>query len=359
MGDLAFKRIAAHLERWFEREQRELPWRLGYDPYHVWVSEVMLQQTRMEVVVPYFLRFIERFPNVAALAAASIDEVTSAWSGLGYYRRARMLHEGARVVLKRSDGNVPETIDELRAIPGIGRYTAGAISSIAFDHRAAIVDGNVARVASRLALLDAPSGSRELESDAWLIAEALVMASKSPRMLNQALMELGARICTPRNPKCDDCPIARLCGARAADVVSEYPRPPLPKRAIELEVPLYLVRDGKRFLLERHQGRLMGGMFHLPHGSAALTTDSSERFTAVRELGKFIHTITNRRVTFRLHEAEARTELRDVAESVWASESELQGYPHPSYVRKALKLARQATEKTAPASPKRSSRSIK
>lgn len=354
------KRMVANLERWFELEQRELPWRLRYDPYHVWVSELMLQQTRMEVVVPYFLRFIAQFPDISALATASPDAVTTAWSGLGYYRRARMLHEGAKVVVQHNHGRLPQRIEELRAIPGIGRYTAGAISSIAFNQRAAIVDGNVARVVARLALVDASSGSPELDRQAWVIAGELVLASKSPRTLNQGLMELGARICTPRNPKCDTCPVVRFCGAHAAEKVSEYPRAPLPKRAIELEVPLYLVRDGKRFLLERHHGQLMSGMFHLPHGSAALTTDSSGRFTAVRELGTFRHTITNRRVTFRLQEADPERQLPDApVEQVWVSEEELGAHPHPSYVGKALKLARKAPEVAAPAPSKRPSRSFK
>ncbi|HKR62252.1 MAG TPA: A/G-specific adenine glycosylase, partial [Thermoanaerobaculia bacterium] len=160
--------IARKIESWFARHQRSLPWRDGYDPYRVWVSEVMLQQTRMEVVLPYFERFLARFPTLADLAAASDHDVTAAWSGLGYYRRARMLRDGAVAVLERFGGRIPSTVEELVTIPGIGRYTAGAIASVAFNVRAPIVDGNVARVVARLFGLE--------DSEYWDEAERLVDA---------------------------------------------------------------------------------------------------------------------------------------------------------------------------------------
>src|SRR5881394_2821354 len=168
------KYITRAIERWFAAHQRSLPWRDGYDSYHVWVSEVMLQQTRMEVVLGYYERFMARFPDVASLAAATFDEVTAAWSGLGYYRRARMLRDGAVDVMTRFGGVIPRTVDELMTIAGIGRYTAGAIASIAHRQRAPIVDGNVARIVARLFAIDAPLASPALMREAWLRAEELV-----------------------------------------------------------------------------------------------------------------------------------------------------------------------------------------
>jgi A/G-specific adenine glycosylase len=318
-------RTARLLERWFSRHQRSLPWRSGYDPYHVWVSEVMLQQTRMEVVLPYFARFLERFPDLGALARATDDEVTTAWSGLGYYRRAKMLRAGAAAVLERFGGVIPDTVEELLTIPGIGRYTAGAIASIAFDRRAPIVDGNVARVLSRL---------RAHGGDAWPLAEELVRGSRSPRALNQGLMELGALICKPRNPTCLVCPLHDACIARATGRVDEFP-PAKPKKATrELTIPLYLVRDHRgRILMRRVSGTLMDAMYHLPHGDTSLL--DGEPFTAEpREfLGRFRHTVTTRKIEFVVYGARV---ARRPAGYEWIAAVE--EVPHPSYVRKALRL---------------------
>ncbi|HET8772505.1 MAG TPA: A/G-specific adenine glycosylase [Thermoanaerobaculia bacterium] len=320
-------RTALLIERWFSRHQRPLPWREGYDPYHVWVSEVMLQQTRMEVVLPYFARFLERFPDLAALARATDDAVTTAWSGLGYYRRAKMLRAGAGAVLERFGGAIPRDVAELLTIPGIGRYTAGAIASVAFEQRAPIVDGNVARVLSRLFAL---------QGDAWPLAEELVRASKSPRALNQGLMELGALVCKPRNPACLVCPVHDACVARATGRIDDFP-PPKPKKATRaLRIPLYLVRDRRgRVLMRRATGTLMDAMYHLPHGDSSLL--DGEPFTAEsRELlGTFRHTVTTRKIEFVVY---AATVTRRPAGYEWIAQVE--DVPHPSYVRKALKLER-------------------
>ncbi len=176
----------------------------------------MLQQTRMEVVLGRYDAFLVRFPTIAALASASEDNVTAAWSGLGYYRRARMLRSGAIAVMQRFGGVLPETAEELMAIDGIGRYTAGAISSIAYGRRAPIVDGNIARILSRLSGIDEPLGSPALMRAAWREAERLVEACRSPRDFNQGLMELGALVCTARSPRCGECPIAGRCAWRRA-----------------------------------------------------------------------------------------------------------------------------------------------
>ncbi|MFT5358286.1 MAG: A/G-specific adenine glycosylase, partial [Polyangiales bacterium] len=194
--------------RWYDKGHRDLPWRRTRDPYRVWVSEIMCQQTRVDTVIPYYERFIASFPTPTALADADEDAVMSHWSGLGYYRRARMLHAGAKDVVARYGGEVPSGADERLSLPGVGRYTAGAIGSIAFEREEAIVDGNVARVLSRVHRI-----SHELQSTAsnkalWVHAEALVRG-KRPGDLNQSLMELGALVCTPTSPKCGECPIAK------------------------------------------------------------------------------------------------------------------------------------------------------
>ncbi len=319
-------RTARLLERWFSRHQRRLPWRTAYDPYHVWVSEVMLQQTRMEVVLPYFGRFLERFPDLASLAGATDDEVTTAWSGLGYYRRAKMLRGGAAAVMERFGGVIPSRVEELLTIPGIGRYTAGAIASIAFDETAPIVDGNVARVLARLFVH---------EGDAWPLAEALVRASRSPRALNQSLMELGALVCKPRNPACLVCPVHGLCVARATGRIDELPPPKAKKATRELTIPLYLVRDRRgRVLMSRASGTLMDAMYHLPHGDTSLLEGKPFAAESRELLGSFRHTVTTRRIEFVVYAATVPRRARGYE---WIENVE--AVPHPSYVRKALRLA--------------------
>lgn len=332
------RRLASSLESWFRRNRRPLPWRERYEPYHVWVSEVMLQQTRMEVVLGYFDRFITRFPTVEALAAATDDEVTAAWSGLGYYRRARMLRDGARDVVARFGGIVPRTVDELLTIAGIGRYTAGAIASIAYDERAPIVDGNVARVFSRLFAIEAPLGSPALMREAWSRAEELVRDSKSPRELNQALMELGALVCTPRGAQCRTCAVRIYCAANAADRVDELPRPKAKQATRELRIPLYVVVDrAGRLLMRRESGALMRNMLHLPHGNSLLLPTEPLRIRCTSSMGTFLHTVTNRRITFEVQTGAAAVRIPTGYE--WVAPESLDELPHPSYVRKALRLA--------------------
>jgi len=218
----------------------------------------MLQQTTVAAVVPYYARFLERFPGLDALARASEEEVLGAWSGLGYYRRARALREGAIAVMERHGGRVPHDEERLRSLPGIGRYTAGAIASVAFGLPRPVVDGNVARVYARLFALEGPR--RDLEARCWSIAEVLVRG-RAPGDLNQAVMELGATVCTPRNPRCPDCPLARWCIARRSGRVEELPVPrTAPAAPRSLEVTLAWIEDRGRVLLERRrpEGPLRG-----------------------------------------------------------------------------------------------------
>lgn len=266
-GDDWTLRLQRALLTFFRRAhgEREMPWRRTEDPYAIWVSEVMLQQTRVETVVPYFNAWMERFPTVEALAAAPEEEVLKRWEGLGYYSRARNLHRAAAVVRERHGGQVPETVEGLRDLPGVGPYTAGAVASIAFGVPVPAVDGNVRRVVARL--LDWPDPTpRELEETVarWVPEEA-------PGDFNQALMELGATVCTPRNPACPDCPVEALCGARAAGTVEERPAPRkrAPVRREVHAVTVAVRHDGAgappRLALRRRPDRgLLAGMWEFP-----------------------------------------------------------------------------------------------
>jgi A/G-specific adenine glycosylase len=324
------------VESWFQRHQRALPWRIKYDPYLVWVSEVMLQQTRMEVVLRYFDRFVSAFPTIQTLSRSSEEDVLSAWSGLGYYRRARMLRQGAIDVVQRYGGRLPETVDELSSIRGIGRYTAGAIASIAFNHRAPIVDGNVARIVSRLFGIES-----DLMREAWKVSEALVAHSTSPRLFNQGLMEIGALVCRPRNPDCDRCPLTAHCVAFTTARISELP-PRKPKvETRTMTIPLYYISDDRgRVLMRREGGELMTSMFHLPHGRATLFGADPLPVSEKKLLGAFRHTITNRRIEFQLFTADLNGSVREsVDEYAWIDPSDLAHIPHPSYVAKAIAIA--------------------
>jgi len=335
-------RLARALERWFETNRRDLPWRDRYDPWEVWVSEVMAQQTRMDVAVRRFPEFIARFPTVAAMASSSERDVLAAWSGLGYYRRAKMLRLGAIDVVERLGGVVPDDPDVLRSIPGIGRYTAGAIASIAFDRAAPIVDGNVARLVARLEALDHPWKSGDLDRAAWRFSEALVGSAKSPRRVNQAAMEIGAGVCRPRSPRCGECPLASDCRACASGRADAYPVPAARRESLKMTIPLYLVSDRRgRILMVEARGRLMSGMLHLPHGGPELLPGTvSDSFEPGEAIGSVSHTVTNRRIEFVVHRATVRERIGESAESfVWIDVGTLDDHPIPSYVRKALELA--------------------
>lgn len=216
--------LAEALESWFVANSRDLSWRGTRDPYAIWVSEIMLQQTRVETVERYYGDFLARFPNVGVLAAAEETDVLEAWSGLGYYRRARLLHRGARYVDAQLGGHLPKDATELRKIPGVGPYTAGAIASIAFDQPEPLVDGNVARVLSRIRAVEDPKQQGATAKEHWVWARAII-ESGTPRLLAQALMELGATVCTPKRTRCDACPVADSCEAFRQGVVETIPAP--------------------------------------------------------------------------------------------------------------------------------------
>jgi A/G-specific adenine glycosylase len=240
-----------------------LPWRRTRDPYRVWVSEVMLQQTQVATAQPYYRRFVARFPTLRALARAPLDRVLAAWSGLGYYRRARHLHEAAGIVVREHAGRVPSEPRAFGALPGVGRYTVGAVLSIGFGVPLPVLDGNVARVLARLAAREW-SVRRALDTGAlWALAERL-LDRDSPGDWNQALMELGATVCTPRAPRCPECPVARHCRARAQGRATEFPAPAPRRAGVRVRRAVALVERGGRVLLVRRTGALLDGLWEPP-----------------------------------------------------------------------------------------------
>lgn len=263
---------------WYDARRRELPWRAaGLDPYRTWLSEIMLQQTRVDVVVGYYERFTARFPTVVALADAPLDDVLTLWSGLGYYARARNLHAAAKTIRDEHGGRFPSDPDAVRALPGIGRYTAGAILSIAFGMKEPLVDGNVVRVLARQGALEGHAKAKPLHDACWAIAADLVEDVDRPGDFNQALMELGATVCTPVNPKCGECPVTESCRAResgrAAEIPAKAPKAARKHRVVDAA----LVLRGERVLLVRRPDKgLLGGLWELPSAERAKKRPAGE-----------------------------------------------------------------------------------
>ena len=259
--------FTAELLRWYEDERADLPWRCDPKPYHVWLAEIMLQQTRVETVIPYYWRFLAAFPSIADLAAADLDAVLKLWEGLGYYGRARHLHRAAGQVMTEYGGRLPAEVDQLMRLPGIGRYTAGAISSIAFGRSAPVVDGNVIRVYARLQDLPEDVTEAAVRRRLWKLAADWTPAERAGDY-NQALMELGQRVCRPRNPICPACPIRSHCRAYEAGTQAQRPirrqRAPTP----HYDVCAGLVRDENDRLLiaQRPLDGLLGGLWEFPGG---------------------------------------------------------------------------------------------
>ena len=296
---------------WFARERRTLPWRRNRDPYRVWVAEVMLQQTRIAAVIPYYKRFLRKFPTIGALAEAPESEVLRLWSGLGYYSRARNLLRAAKEIMQRRGGVFPRTLDEAMALPGIGRYTAAAVMSIAYGLPLAVLDGNVARVLARLGAirgdLREPRRWRGLERTAQTL-----LAARSAGDWNQALMELGEVICTPRNPRCGECPAAQPCLARALGVTAEIPAPRRKRAPVNVRIAAAILRDERgRVLLVRDPGAhdevLFSRMWQFPavevvshpqnELAAHLTETLGVQVSAFEELPAARHGVTFRSIS--------------------------------------------------------------
>ncbi|MFP2904527.1 A/G-specific adenine glycosylase [Pyxidicoccus sp. 3LFB2] len=303
--------VRAPLLGWYDRNKRDLPWRRTRDPYAIWLSEVMLQQTQVSTVIPYWERLLARFPTALALAAAPLDDVLSGWKGLGYYSRARNLHRAAQEVVSRFGGQLPSTAAELLTLPGFGRYTAGAVASIAFGEQAPLVDGNVARVLSRLFEVEGLPGDREREATLWALASALVQGER-PGDFNQALMEHGATTCRPESPLCLLCPVRGACLAFRKGRVDELP--PAKVRAAPKKLTLALAvwpHAGTLLFARRADSGLFGGLWELPavevdealpeaEAATRLATALGTEVTLEAALGTVKRQLTHRDLTLRL-----------------------------------------------------------
>lgn len=305
---------ASRLESWFPGHQRDLPWRRHRSPWRTLVSELMLQQTQVSRVAERFESFLARFPDPDAMAAAGEGAVVSAWEGLGYYRRARLLYAAAVVIRDQHRGEVPDTVEALLELPGVGRYTAGSIASIAFDRPAPIVDGNVVRVVARLDAIDAASDDPVLIEHCWRRAESLAVVADSPGVLNESLMELGATVCRPGTPSCDVCPLLDRCGARRHGMEDSIPRPKRPARREVVHLHSILLRRGERILLRRRPSKgIWAGLWELPSVEAAtrlepeaIAAELDFRVEGLRHVESFRRLLTHREVHFHVHEGITR-----------------------------------------------------
>ncbi len=266
-GTAAVKqRVVRPLLRWFRTHRRDLPWRRTADPYRIWVSEVMLQQTQVATVMPYYERFVRRFPELSSLATADLEEVLKLWEGLGYYRRARGLKRAAEELVAEGRNQLPDDYQRILALPGVGRTTAGAIMSLGFNRAYPIQDGNVRRVLCRLGAVGDDPRSAAVQRWLWTTAAALIPRG-SARRLNEALMDFGATLCAPRAPHCDECPLAKACGARHSGDVLAYPRRVQRRPVPHYDVTAAIIRRGERLLITKRRAEsMLGGLWEFPGG---------------------------------------------------------------------------------------------
>ncbi len=363
-----FRQFADRLTAWLAQEQRDLPWRSGpagaRDPYAVWVSEVMAQQTQLAVVVGYFKRWMARFPTVESLAAADQQDVLKLWEGLGYYSRARNLHSAAQIVAYEFDGELPRTRRELLRLPGIGKYTAGAILSLAFGLPEPVLDGNVKRVFSRLWDIEEAIDARATEQRLWKYAQEMVGASSRPGAVNEGLMELGALLCRPRTPLCPDCPLQANCLAYARGVEKLRPVRSARKETPHFDVAAAVIWEGtpgaSRFLIAQRPGDgLLGGLWSFPGGRREPEDEDLPaclKRAISRELGLSInvggqlttveHAFTHFRMTLYVFHARIRSgspQAVGVVDWRWVTLDEVERYPCPVADRKIVGALRGLT----------------
>ncbi|MDX1740200.1 MAG: A/G-specific adenine glycosylase [Rhodothermales bacterium] len=343
--------IRSRLLVWFEREARDLPWRRTRDPYHIWLSEIMLQQTRVNQAESYFNRFTYRYPTVHDLADADLDTVLRDWEGLGYYARARNMHRAAQMIVRDMGGQFPASYSDVRSLPGVGPYTAAAVMSIAHGAPYAAVDGNVIRVLSRLfEMSDDPrsaAGRRAFDERATSLLDV-----ERPGSFNEAMMELGATVCLPANPKCDDCPLSELCGARAAGTIEEYPRRRRKRSVPHYRIAVAVIQRGDHvFIQRRAENGLLGGLWEFPGGKIEVgeTPQQACQREVLEELGVRVHilealesidhayshfTVTLYPFVCSISAGQPRTELR----SRWATLEELEATAFPRANRRLIQM---------------------
>ena len=347
------KRFQAALGRWFERHKRPMPWRETADPYRIWVSETMLQQTQVETVIRYYDRFISRFPTVRDLAKAGSQEVMKLWEGLGYYSRARNLHAAAKLVVRRYGGKIPDSPEALLSLPGIGRYTAGAILSIAHGKSEPVLDGNIIRVLSRLFRCTENVRLPGTVNRLWRTAK-FILPADGARIHNEALMELGATVCRPRQPGCQDCPVSGFCEAFRFSVQNELPVKPPGKRIPHVDVTAGIIWNQKKFLITlRPPKGLLGGLWEFPGGKlepgetlqACLRREIREELGIRVDVGRLLvsvkHAYTHFRITLNVFEcAYSGGTLRPKGcdDTRWISAGQLDRYAFPGADRKVIQI---------------------
>jgi len=336
---------ANNLIKWYRKNKRDLPWRRTDAPYKIWVSEVMLQQTRVETVIPYYARFLNRFPTIHDLATAHLQDVLKIWEGLGYYARARNLHSAAQHIVDKHDGQFPQNYDDLLAVKGIGAYTAAALASIAFNHNHAVVDGNVKRVLARIFKIEKELSSPEMKAELNQYANHLLKRGEAGDF-NQAMMELGATICLPKKPDCANCPVKIFCAA-----LKELPAPDeLPVRRVRKPIPHYdiavgIIRNNGRVLIDQQpENKLLGGLWKFPGGKLEKEETLKEclRREILNEFGveiniqnsfmKVKHAYTHFRVTlhvFLCNYISGKAKPKTSTACKWVSLKEMQKYPTP------------------------------
>lgn len=341
------------LSQWFEAEARDLPWRKTQDPYLIWISEIMLQQTRVDQGLPYYHRFTKAFPALKDLADAPLDAVLKQWEGLGYYTRARNLHKAARHVMREYNGELPRQAELLQLLPGIGPYTAGAIASIAFGENVPVVDGNVSRVIARLFNIETSLEEAVTTKRLWELA-ATLLPRREPGAFNEAMMELGARVCTPRNPSCLECPFSSHCVALAKRVQEQRPVRKKKKAVPHHEIVVAAIsRDGAYLIAKRPPEGLLGGLWEFPGGKVgpgerhqqALERECLEELGIAVKVGGLVatvkHAYTHFKVTLNVYKcvvskgtpkAKLHSELR------WASPQEFESFAFPKANHKFLAL---------------------
>lgn len=349
-------RIRQALLAWYSAAARDLPWRQTTDPYAIWLSEIMLQQTRVSTVIPYYERFLRRFPTVNHLARARLDTVLKMWEGLGYYSRARNLHKAAREIVSRFRSRLPRTKDALITLPGVGRYTAGAIASIAFDERVPLVDGNVERVLCRVFCIRGNPKDTMTQERIWRLAEELLPQNEIGRF-NQALMELGAEICIPRQPHCDECPLAKICEARFHNEQESLPtriaKRTLPRHIIAVAV---IGRAGRILIDKRKPEGLLGGLWEFPGGKVrpheslqtALRREIREELAieieVVKEITTVEHTYTHFHVEIHAFECvhvQGDPHPLACAALKWVRPRDLSRYAFPAATKKIIAILQQ------------------
>jgi len=344
-------RLASRLLNWYDQNKRILPWRLsGLSPYAVWVSEIMLQQTRVETVIPYYEKWLRLFPTVEALANASEHDVLNAWEGLGYYSRARNFHKAAKLVVEKYNGELPRDLDELRTLPGIGRYTVGALASIVFGMDEPALDGNLKRVYARLFDVSEPIDSTDGEKILWKLAKDNLPKGKAADF-NQALMDLGAMVCVPKNPRCLICPVMKECQARENGTQAIRP-----VKKVKKTVPQFIhaagviIKGGKVLLAQRPVTGLLGGMWEFPN--ARVEQDPAKELVKVlraaynlkvqrkEAVGVVQHAYTHFKVTVHAFRCEL-TSIPKAKNLKWVALGKLDEYPMGKVNREIAKKIEQ------------------